>query len=178
VADEAPQYVLLQVRLAVWCFQATQPVQAGEEGAAGVLVPAVDAAIAVPSGPGIRFRGSDLVDQITQAAHDDFGDRHGGKVGKDGKEGKEDLPDLPVLHVTYVLASTIPFSEHGQEECCRERPGARRPFPCPTCGGCKWRCGKLDCCPSGLICIPAWSQAYGSWLRNWSRWFCGIGFKA
>lgn len=65
VADEVPQYVLLQLRLAVRRACRAQFVETGEEGARGVLIPAVNPAVPPSPGPGIRLGRRDLVDQIT-----------------------------------------------------------------------------------------------------------------
>ena len=76
IADEAPEDVLLELRLGVRASGAAELIQAGEERPGGVGRPAIDAAAPPPAGGRIRLGGRGLGDQVAQRSHDDFANRH------------------------------------------------------------------------------------------------------
>jgi hypothetical protein len=76
VADEVPQDMLLQLRLAVRRACPTELVETGEERPGRILIAPVNSTVAPPARPGIRLGRSDLIDEIAEAPDDDFGDWH------------------------------------------------------------------------------------------------------
>src|SRR4051812_19494111 len=87
VADEVPENVLLELGLPVGRPRTAQLVEAGEQRPAGIPVAPVHPAVSEPPSVGIRLGGRDLVDEVPQAAYQNFGYGHGRK-----------------MLVTYVLA--------------------------------------------------------------------------
>jgi hypothetical protein len=93
VADEVPQDVLLQIGLAVRSSGPAQLVQAGEKRPADIAIAAIHTAVPPATGSGVRLGRSDLIDEVSQAVHDNFGNRHG------------ELECTASSGVTYVLAA-------------------------------------------------------------------------
>src|SRR5687767_8706076 len=76
VADEVPQDMLLQLRLAVRTAGPAELVETGEERPGRIPVAPVNSTVASPAGPRVRLGGSDFIYQIAEAPDDDFGYWH------------------------------------------------------------------------------------------------------